>query len=88
MSGHGYSRYTHGCRCEVCREAKRLYEKQRRAERLATGDIHHGTRHGYDSGCRCVDCRIARIHAYYRNPGEYKAKGERRPSPFVREGAL
>lgn len=87
MSAHGYGKYTQGCRCGVCREAKRLYERKRRAERLASGDLHHGTRHGYDSGCRCVDCRIARIKAYYRNPGEYKPKGEHRPSDVLREAA-
>lgn len=28
---HGYGPYTRGCRCDVCREAKRVYQAQRRA---------------------------------------------------------
>lgn len=30
-SSHGYGRYTHGCRCEVCRQAKSDYMRDRRA---------------------------------------------------------
>ena len=32
MSEHGYNRYTHGCRCEVCREAKADYQREKRAQ--------------------------------------------------------
>jgi hypothetical protein len=31
---HGYSGYTHGCKCEVCTAAKREYVAQRRAAGL------------------------------------------------------
>lgn len=31
MSDHGYGAYTNGCRCDVCREAKRVYMAARRA---------------------------------------------------------
>lgn len=34
MSEHGYGPYTRGCRCEVCREAKRQYVAARRAAGL------------------------------------------------------
>ena len=70
---HGYGGYTNGCRCEVCREAKREYERAIRARRRESGEISHGKRVGYDSGCRCDDCRLARKIAYRRAPSEYQA---------------
>ena len=41
MSGikHGYTAYTRGCRCEVCREAKRRYMSARRSTRRMTDRI-------------------------------------------------
>lgn len=38
MTGHGYVPYTKGCRCEVCRAAKRAYV----AERRKAGTEGHG----------------------------------------------
>lgn len=70
MADHGYSRYTTGCRCLVCRTAKADYMRgkraqaaeARRAAQAAGGAyvaprITHGTLSGYrDSKCRCPDC--------------------------------
>lgn len=65
---HGYASYANGCRCEVCRAAARLYRREQRAARLASGQIEHGLTAGYDCGCRCPDCRDARSvrHQRYR----------------------
>ena len=55
--GYGFR----GCRCQECRAAsaayKRAYRKARR-QRVAWGliEIAHGTRLGYDDGCRCEEC--------------------------------
>ena len=65
---HGYIRYTHGCRCGVCRKAKAEYSRQRRAtarsaaaDRSADLSFTHGTRFGYEErGCRCRPCLTAR----------------------------
>lgn len=70
--GHGYNRYTRGCRCEVCKQAKAAYMRERRAEarrltqitpnryvrRHAGRDVKHGTSFAYyEVGCRCQACR-------------------------------
>ena len=58
---HGYGRYTSGCRCSVCREAKRRYMKARRGLGLDVDSPLHGTYTGYDSyGCRCWPCQVAK----------------------------
>lgn len=66
---HGYSAYTHGCRCDVCRIAKRNRMRDDRAAakaRLAEsgGRIAAGVAHGiggYDNhSCRCETCRKAK----------------------------
>lgn len=66
-SAHGYVPYTHGCRCDVCREAARLYRRQQRARRLTSGEIVHGVRAAYDAGCRCYPCCAARSAALPRD---------------------
>lgn len=54
-----------GCRCVVCREAKRDRDKERREKlrrRVAAGDptLKHGTATLYSKGgCRCEPCQIA-----------------------------
>ena len=67
---HGYSAYSHGCRCDVCREAKRDYIRERRRGGLelalergrlgtprAAGPIRHGSQYAYyERGCRCTEC--------------------------------
>lgn len=61
---HDYGRYSNGCRCQVCRDAKAAYMANRRAEatrgaRLgwAAEGVTHGTRSAYkESGCRCGQC--------------------------------
>lgn len=68
-AGHGYNRYANGCRCQVCRMAKRQYMRDKRgraAERRRRSDnpskyvalgITHGTYAGYtDAQCRCNLC--------------------------------
>lgn len=73
MSDHGYGRYSHGCRCEVCRAAKAAYLRRRRAVAAALARKHtnggwrhlaqgvtHGTAFVYkDAGCRCGPCTEA-----------------------------
>ena len=65
---HGYYRYTAGCRCKVCREAKAAYIREKRAAARARGEvgasrgahfvpgIKHGI-YGYqEQMCRCEVC--------------------------------
>jgi hypothetical protein len=54
------------CRCTACRVYQRNRVRRNRAERLATGNLTHGTRSSYDAGCRCMDCYRARQRAYAR----------------------
>jgi hypothetical protein len=61
---HGYGGYTNGCRCQVCRDAKADYMRERRAAAFtSTGpvtDVTHGTRFAYEErGCRCEKCVTA-----------------------------
>lgn len=57
---HGTVRdYQRGCHCDLCKEAKRLHERARRAKALKTG-VTHGIAASYDVGCRCTDCRTAK----------------------------
>lgn len=68
---HGYSGYTRGCKCPVCRAAKASYMRTRRAAARARSTAHtrasgiryvaqtesHGTRYAFDElGCRCASC--------------------------------
>lgn len=83
---HGYNRYTYGCRCEVCRDAKAAYvrasrERRRRALRLvrqvgAGRNYVAGITHGYagyqDYACRCDVCMAARRE---RDVKYYRAVG-------------
>lgn len=68
-AGHGYSRYTNGCRCQVCRGAKRQYMRDKRRQandrrkqaddprKYVAHGITHGTYAGYtDAYCRCNLC--------------------------------
>lgn len=55
------------CRCNLCREANRLYmQKYRRARGVKPNPDgwgeqvrRHGTRSRYNHGCRCAECRTA-----------------------------
>lgn len=66
-SGHGYTAYTNGCRCDICKRAKADYTANRRAEAIRTPDlvitdpaVTHGRRSTYDErGCRCDPCVTA-----------------------------
>lgn len=62
---HGYSLYTAGCRCDICKAAKRAYMAGRRQEARSAPadrsaeDFKHGTRFGYEErGCRCGPCTV------------------------------
>jgi hypothetical protein len=67
MSDHGYGSYSHGCRCQVCKDARAAYSRNQRAEaarRARPGQsvegVKHGTRRAYkDRGCRCEQCVTA-----------------------------
>lgn len=82
--GHGReAAYNRGCRCERCREARRLAETGRRrrrgvrsrAEVRAAGLARHGTITCYRYyGCRCDGCR--RANAEYCR--DQRAKRRRR----------
>jgi hypothetical protein len=76
---HGYGPYTQGCRCGVCREAKRVYTRQQRAywstlrrlaERSGRRHVVSGVTHGYSGyqnfHCRCVTCCAARVDYHQR----------------------
>ena len=53
---------THKCRCDICLPAYRLYKQREHAKRRATNrPVTHGTRTGYDDGCRCSECQDAMI---------------------------
>lgn len=84
---HGYSRYTHGCRCDECRAAKATYMREKRAEarryakqlisekgRFAAPIERHGIASGYrDHKCRCLECTAAYSAAQRREPA-YRAR--------------
>lgn len=62
---HGTFSYykLHKCSCYECLKAKEAvhaesYKKQleRIASKKITKDFNHGTRYGYDMGCRCASC--------------------------------
>jgi len=66
-SNHGYGPYSRGCRCEICRAAKREYIKARRSEAARRRDLSDlgayvavGITHGIagygESKCRCDVC--------------------------------
>ena len=76
---HGYIPYTHGCRCDTCREAKAAYMREKRARSArkrklaAAGGGRHfvpQTQHGISGyqnhGCRCDDCCAAKSTAGMR----------------------
>ena len=64
---HGYNAYAHGCRCQVCRDARAAYSRNQRAQAAAqaapgraVAGAKHGTRRAYkDHGCRCDVCTAA-----------------------------
>jgi hypothetical protein len=56
--------YVMGCDNDVCRRASRLWVTRNRLQRAALGRVTHGTRSGYDTGCRCTGCRQARSDGY------------------------
>lgn len=58
--------YNTGCRCENCRAYQQERVARNRRERLARGDLSHGSRSAYDAGCRCETCRAVRSAAYVR----------------------
>lgn len=70
VTTHGTTGYQAGCRCEVCKEARRSYMAEYRARKLASSDFTHGIVSGYQAGCRCEECRAAQR----KYMTEYKAK--------------
>jgi hypothetical protein len=74
---HGLYGYRLGCRCDLCRTAKRQYgqeQRRKRAEAVERGeaDFAHGLA-GYTSwGCRCEVCKTAKAEyqAGHRSGGK------------------
>lgn len=87
MTIHGSaSTYRSGlCRDECCREPHRIATAKNRADRLKSGRLNHGTRSGYDAGCRCPDCRGARAAAHIR--ASQRAAQARNAAAQRRQGA-
>ena len=59
-------RWTYQAGCPDCQAHRRAVNARSRAQRLASGRISHGTRSGYDAGCRCTWCRAVRRAVYQR----------------------
>lgn len=72
MAEHGYVRYSTGCRCQVCRDAKAVYTREKRSvardARLVAEDAGlvyvapvatHGIGAYQNASCRCEVCRRA-----------------------------
>jgi hypothetical protein len=85
---HGGSGYRKGCRCDVCRAAKRVYEQKARQKRmaaLAAGEANFD--HGYEGytrwGCRCQVCKEAK--ADYQS-GRGRGTGQKEYMQKYRQG--
>jgi hypothetical protein len=73
---HGYGGYSHGCRCDICREAKREYRRSRQPSAdLCQERRACGTSNGYAHGCRGDACGLARL-LYQR-----QLRGTENPKP-------
>jgi len=58
---HGQHGYNQGCRCDVCKTAKRKADRRRKARLKGTEPPSHGTSQSYSVyGCRCEVCVNAR----------------------------
>jgi hypothetical protein len=91
---HGTARMYHkGCRCELCREAKRQYRRglttasevvsapmdELGRRRPYEREVPHGDRRRYVRGCRCGECRAANA-AYTRMRVSSRGKDASPPS--------
>lgn len=84
MRAHGtVSRYYSGCRCDRCREAKRLRVAANRAKVRAAGytTATHGSGSAYDAGCRCAMCRGYRSRKVRRETANTATTGPAGPCP-------
>ena len=67
---HGQYGYNTGCRCDICRDAKREVSRKRRERLQGTEPPEHGTSQSYSVyGCRCDVC----VEARKQKRDEYKA---------------
>lgn len=84
---HGYSAYTTGCHCEVCKAAKASYMRDKRAsarelriraalfgERYEAQGITHGYAGYQDHQCRCPVCTAARSSWDAQHPRKSRRK--------------
>jgi hypothetical protein len=60
MAEHGTrNAYAYGCRCEECTHANALFQRERRARRMVSGEGSHGESGYFNYGCRCEICKNA-----------------------------
>jgi hypothetical protein len=79
---HGtIGRYYAGCRCDECREAKRVRVAVNRAKVREGGFVNatHGSGSAYDAGCRCPMCGGYRRRKVQRETANSPTKGPAGP---------
>jgi hypothetical protein len=85
MNRHDYVGYTKGCRCVVCKAAKRAYMRALRAHDRSLREwtpaglvtplpIKHGISGYQNHGCRCQECRDAKAAADRRQKAAREAR--------------
>lgn len=66
----------HGCRCEPCKVARKVYRAERKANPTGRAKkAEHGTPSKYARGCRCDECRNA-VTVAARETRARKRRGE------------
>lgn len=93
---HGTSGgYTnHDCRCDECRKANAIMQRETKARRLARPipeHMQHGHHNTYlNYGCRCELCKVGHgrfVHEQKGYAGPYRSRAERTAARIAREEA-